>query len=141
MASESASAAGRRPTVTLVPLQPSARKRASSDPVAKPTVAALGIDLATLDWQRSGTGPGSFEVAFVAAETSSQPETICQPGTADLGGDAARSPAAEWVLLRVTDDPAGRVLVYDRNEWLCFLDGVAHDEFDWRQGLARRMVA
>src|SRR5215831_12146745 len=141
MASESASAAGRRPTVTLVPLQPSARKRASSDPVAKPTVAALGIDLATLDWQRSGTGPGSFEVAFVAAETRSHTETICQPGTADLGGDAARSPDAEWVLLRVTDDPAGRVLIYDRNEWTCFLDGAGHGEFDSPVALRRVSLA
>jgi hypothetical protein len=30
----------------------------------------------------------------------------------------------------VTGDPAGRVLVYDRHEWECFLDGVRKAEFD-----------
>jgi hypothetical protein len=140
MASESGSAPGRRPTVTLVPLQPSAPERASAGQVAKPTVARLGVDLATLDWQRSGTGPGSFEVAFVAGDIRSQPEATGLSSAANRAGDAARSPAAEWVLLRVADDPVGRVLVFDRNEWLCFLDGAAHGEFDWRQGLARQMV-
>jgi hypothetical protein len=32
--------------------------------------------------------------------------------------------------MRVADDPSGRVLVYDRNEWECFLDGVRNGEFD-----------
>jgi hypothetical protein len=141
MASESGSARGRRPTVTPVPLRPSARDQASGDPVAKPTVAGLGVDLATLDWQRSGTGPGSFEVAFVAGETGSQPEATHLSLTPSRGGDTARNLAAEWVLLRVADDSAGRVLVYDRNEWLCFLDGAARGEFDSREGLACRMVA
>ncbi len=141
MATESGSARGRRPTVTRIPLRSSARERTSSDPVAKPTVAGLGVDLATLDWQRSGTGAGSFEVAFVAAETRSQPETTGPSGMPRGGGDTACGLAAEWVLLRVADDPAGRVLVYDRNEWLCFLDGAAHGEFDSRQGLACRIVA
>jgi hypothetical protein len=76
----------------------------------------LGVDPAELDWQRSGTGEGSLEVAF-------------------LGGDAERSgartdgPDADWVLLRVAGDPDGRVLVYDRTEWMCFLDGVGRGEF------------
>jgi hypothetical protein len=30
----------------------------------------------------------------------------------------------------VAGDPEDRVLVYDRNEWECFLDGVRHGEFD-----------
>jgi hypothetical protein len=30
----------------------------------------------------------------------------------------------------VAGDPAGRVLVYDRHEWACFLDGVRKGEFD-----------
>jgi hypothetical protein len=34
------------------------------------------------------------------------------------------------VLMRVAGDPAGRVLVYDMNEWTCFLDGVRNGEFD-----------
>lgn len=134
MANESGSAPGRKPTVTPVPLQRSLRERASSHRGGKPTVAGLGVDLATLDWQRSGTGPGSFEVAFVAGQTRGQ-------DTASRDGDTAPARAAEWVLLRVADDRACRVLIYDRNEWHCFLDGVVHDEFEWRQGLARRIAA
>lgn len=76
---------------------------------AKPTVAALGIDLGAQDWQRSGKGEGALEIAFVGAPA----------GT-----------AADWVLMRVAGDPEGRVLVYDRNEWECFLDGVRGGEFD-----------
>jgi hypothetical protein len=77
----------------------------------KPTLAELGVDPAELDWQRSGTDAGSLEVAFV-------------------GGKAKRTGAgADWVLLRVAGDPAGRVLIYDRTEWTCFLDGVGRGEF------------
>jgi len=79
----------------------------------KPTFAQLGVDLAAQAWQRSGPGDGSFEVAFVCDAVSPDPR-------AD----------ADWVLLRVAGDPAGRVLVYDRTEWECFLDGVARGEFD-----------
>jgi len=32
--------------------------------------------------------------------------------------------------MRVAGDPEGRVLVYDRTEWECFLDGVRSGEFD-----------
>jgi Domain of unknown function (DUF397) len=74
----------------------------------KPTVASLGIDVAALDWRRSGTGHGSIEVAFVD----------------DDGG------RTQWALMRVAGDPDGRVLVYDRHEWECFLDGVRKAEFD-----------
>jgi len=77
----------------------------------KPTFSQLGIDPATLDWQRSGSGAGSLEVAFVG------------------GGSAVDNAGTAWVLLRVADDPVGRVLVYDRTEWLCFLDGVGRGEF------------
>lgn len=76
---------------------------------AKPTVAELGIDLAAQDWQRSGDGDGALEIAFVAQ---------------------ASVTGTEWVLMRVAGDPDGRVLVYDRNEWECFLDGVRAGEFD-----------
>jgi hypothetical protein len=78
----------------------------------KPAFWQLGIDPADLDWQRSGTGAGALEVAFVG-DGASRPD-----------GDGA-----EWVLLRVAEDPDGRVLVYDRNEWECFLDGVGRGEF------------
>lgn len=77
----------------------------------KPTVESLGIDLSAQDWQRSGVGDGAIEVAMV-----SQPP------------DCAAT--AEWVLMRVSGDATGRVLVYDRNEWECFLDGVRAGEFD-----------
>jgi uncharacterized protein DUF397 len=76
---------------------------------AKPTVAELGIDVAAQRWRRSGEGDGTIEVAIVTGHG--------QPG-------------ADWVLMRVAGDPAGRVLVYDRNEWECFLDGVRNGEFD-----------
>ena len=79
--------------------------------MAKPTVADLGIDPGTQHWQRSGQGAGTIEVAFVPAPPAS------------AGHE-------EWVLMRVTDDPEGRVLVFDRNEWECFLDGARKGEFD-----------
>jgi hypothetical protein len=76
----------------------------------KPTVADLGIDVTTVRWQRSGDGEGAIEVAMI------------QAGDAALAGD--------WVLMRVAGDLSGRVLVYDRHEWECFLDGVRNGEFD-----------
>lgn len=95
-------------------------------PRRKPSVSQLGVDLATLDWQRSGVDSGSFEVAFVGGE----PGTCAAPSEAVAVGPKA----ACWVLLRVADDPAGRVLVYDRIEWECFLDGVRGGEFDQGHG-------
>jgi hypothetical protein len=85
-------------------------------PRGKPTLTQLGVDPATLDWQRSGTGAGSLEVAFVGGE-------------AERTGAGTGGAGADWVLLRVAGDPAARVLVYDRTEWMCFLDGVVRDEF------------
>jgi hypothetical protein len=82
---------------------------------AKPTVESLGIDVSAQDWQRSGVGDGAIEVAMVG-----------QPADGPL--------VAEWVLMRVSGDVAGRVLVYDRNEWECFLDGVRAGEFDAADG-------
>ena len=79
---------------------------------AKPSVSELGIDLAAQAWQRSGQGDGVIEVAFAA---SPRP---CDP-----------SPP-QWVLLRVAGDPDQRVLVFDRHEWECFLDGARNGEFD-----------
>jgi Domain of unknown function (DUF397) len=80
----------------------------------KPTVEDLGIDITAQRWHRSGDGAGAIEVAMLSPEAA--------PG----GGPAG----AGWVLMRVAGDPAGRVLVYDRNEWECFLDGVRNGEFD-----------
>ena len=98
-------------------------------PQQKPSVSQLGIDLATLNWQRSGAESGSFEVAFVGSE----PGKVREAGKAGGEGEAAAK-AARWILLRVADDPAGRVLVYDRIEWECFLDGVRGGEFDQGRG-------
>ncbi|HZC64608.1 MAG TPA: DUF397 domain-containing protein [Streptosporangiaceae bacterium] len=74
----------------------------------KPSVQDLGIEVDAQQWRRSGDGEGSIEIAFA-------------PGA---GG------AAEWVLMRVTGDPDGRILVYDRHEWECFLHGARGGEFD-----------
>ena len=74
---------------------------------AKPTVSGLGIDLAAQVWRRSGHGDGALEVAFART------------------GDRA-----EWILMRVAGDPGQRVLVFDRHEWECFLDGARNGEFD-----------
>jgi hypothetical protein len=76
-------------------------------PDGKPTIENLGIDVGAQHWQRSGTGDGAIEIAMVG-----------------------ETPTAEWVLMRVSGDPAARVLVYDRHEWECFLDGVRAGEFD-----------
>jgi Domain of unknown function (DUF397) len=87
-----------------------------SELTAKPTVSALGVDIGALTWQRSGDTAGCLEIAFV--------------GAAGGRGGAAGDGGVTWVLMRVADDPEGRVLVYDRNEWECFLDGVRGGEFD-----------
>jgi len=78
---------------------------------AKPSVtelSELGIDLAAQVWQRSGQADGAIEIAFTR-KTS--------------GYDG-------WVLMRVAGDPEQRVLVFDRQEWECFLDGARKGEFD-----------
>jgi len=95
---------------------------------AKPTVSALGVDMAALTWQRSGDAEGCLEVAFVRAAARSHASG--PSSAAGASGPAARDGGAEWVLMRVAGDPEGRVLVYDRNEWECFLDGVRGGEFD-----------
>jgi hypothetical protein len=75
----------------------------------KPTPDELGIDVTRLVWQRSGQGDGSIEIAFPLSASWNR---------------------GDWVLMRVAGDPDGRVLVFDRNEWDCFLDGARNGEFD-----------
>lgn len=98
---------------------------------AKPTAEDLGIDPDALNWQRSGpgddAGSGSIEVAFARAS-----------GTAGRAGSSSPETPAEWVLMRVAGDPGRRVLVFDRNEWECFLDGARNGEFDDAAGDAAR---
>ena len=86
---------------------------------AKPTTEDLGIDPDALDWQHSGEGKGSIEIAFVRGS-----------GTGGDGGSSVAPTPADWVLMRVAGDPGRRVLVFDRNEWECFLDGARNGEFD-----------
>jgi hypothetical protein len=86
---------------------------------AKPTVSELGIDPAAQAWKRSGHGDGAIEIAFTRAAAPTAPSTALSSG-----------PPAEWVLMRVAGDPDHRVLVFDRHEWECFLDGARHGEFD-----------
>jgi hypothetical protein len=82
----------------------------------KPTVEELGLDLDAQMWQRSGDRDEAIEVAFVPAAAATE------------GADSAH--CTEWVLMRVAGDPQGRILVYDRHEWECFLDGAQGGEFD-----------
>jgi len=77
---------------------------------AKPTPAELGIDPGQVEWERSGEGAGSIEIAMPAG--------------------AGRWARGDWVLMRVAADPDGRILVFDRNEWECFIDGARNGEFD-----------
>ena len=88
---------------------------------AKPTVSDLGVDHAAQVWHRSGHGDGAIEVAFVRVG-----------GARSTASAQAPAPAAaqEWVLMRVAGDPEQRVLVFDRHEWECFLDGARNGEFD-----------
>jgi hypothetical protein len=88
--------------------------RPAANPGAKPTPRDLDIDPAELAWERSGDGDGSIEVAFPVKAV----------------GTGAGWKRGDWVLMRVAGDPADRILVFDRNEWDCFLDGVRNGEFD-----------
>jgi len=117
----------RRPAAAVVrPAAVIANSR-SGGGSAKPTPAELPVNLATLEWHRSGTVVGSLEIAFVAAGPDRDEDHV-------HGGVPAHRRDADWVLLRVAGDPVDRVLVYDRNEWMCFLDGVGRGEFDLPAG-------
>ena len=87
----------------------SAEVEAGTGTEGKPTPDELGIDVDRLAWQRSGEGDGSIEIAFPLSAAWTR---------------------GDWVLMRVTGDPEARILVFDRNEWECFLDGVKNGEFD-----------
>ena len=94
----------------------------------KLTVSELGIDLAAQVWHRSGRGAGAIEVAFARAAQEPAGSASGAPGPAADRAD--RADRAEWVLMRVVGDPDQRVLVFDRHEWECFLDGARNGEFD-----------
>jgi hypothetical protein len=86
---------------------------------AKPTPADLGIDPSLVEWERSGDGAGSIEIAI--------PDGPVAQVAGQTAGQWARG---DWVLMRVAADPVGRILVFDRNEWECFIDGARTGEFD-----------
>jgi hypothetical protein len=75
----------------------------------------LGTDPDLLAWERSGDMDGSIEIAFPVS---------------------ARWSRGDWVLMRVVGDQTGRILVFDRNEWECFIDGARNGEFDGAAALA-----
>jgi hypothetical protein len=77
--------------------------------VIKPTPQELGIDPAALAWERSGDDDGSIEIAFPLSRQWTR---------------------GDWVLMRVAGDQVRRVLVFDRSEWECFIDGARKGEFD-----------
>jgi hypothetical protein len=96
--------------------------------IAKPTPGDLGLDPGAQHWQRSGSGAGAIEVAFAQASLVAGPEASPEA--------RAEARAENWVLMRVAGDLDGRVLVFDRNEWECFLDGARKGEFDDAASLA-----
>jgi S-adenosyl methyltransferase len=95
--------AGSRMSYAAVARKPGGPQRPVS---AKPTADELGIDVTEVAWRRSAEGPGTLEVAFTTAK------------------------GEDWVLMRAVADPAGRVSVFTRFEWYCFLDGAKNGEFD-----------
>jgi hypothetical protein len=80
--------------------RPAPSPRPERTGAAKPTVEALGIDIAGQTWQRSGEGAGSIEIAFVRAVALPGDRDAAQPGdpAARPGGSAAAQPG----------DPAAR---------------------------------
>jgi Domain of unknown function (DUF397) len=88
----------------------------------KPSVESLAIDVDAQAWQRSGEEADAIEIALVGGGSG------ISVVSGISGGGTGRG--QEWVLMRVTGDPAGRVLVYDRHEWECFLEGARDGEFD-----------
>jgi S-adenosyl methyltransferase len=100
---------GSRWLYCAVAKRPLSRIKLHLEDVIKPTPEELGIDPAGLAWERSGDDDGSIEIAFPLSRQWTR---------------------GDWVLMRVAGDQARRVLVFDRNEWECFIDGARKGEFD-----------
>ena len=97
----------------------------------KPSVSELGIDLAAQVWQRSsrGNGQDNGPTDGQGKGQGNGPTDGRNDGAADGSIEVAFT-GSSWVLMRVTGDPEQRVLVFDRHEWECFLDGARNGEFD-----------
>ena len=91
---------------------------------AKPTVSELGIDLAAQVWHRSGRGENRGESTGESRGESTIEVAFARAPDPKIPGDG------RWVLMRVTGDTEQRVLVFDRREWECFLDGARNGKFD-----------
>ena len=103
---------------------------------------AIEIAFARMTSDVSGTIDVSGRAGVSPA--ASVPVTATVPGEVIVSGDPGATVACGnndshelampcdggWILMRVADDPARRVLVFDRNEWECFLDGARNGEFD-----------
>ena len=101
--------------------------------IAKPTVEELGIDPDAQHWQRSGDDAGAIEIAFARVTPGVSVDGGVSVTAGDTGGPGTQKPGegeGDWILMRIADDPERRVLVFDRNEWECFLDGARKGEFD-----------
>jgi Domain of unknown function (DUF397) len=86
-----------------------------------PDSLPAGIDPSTLDWRRPEVAAGG--------QSDGPPRASDAPDGDVEVAITPRAGGGNWVLLRVTGDPAGRILVYDEHEWECFLDGARKGEF------------
>lgn len=71
----------------------------------KPTLRQLGVDPADLDWQRSGSGAGSLEVAFVGGSAMAGGGALARDGASAGDGVLRAGGGADWVLLGVRRRP------------------------------------
>ena len=127
-----------KPTVEELGIDPDAQEWQRSGEGA----GAIEIAVARVTSDVSGTVSASGRPGVSPA--AGVPVTATVPGEVVVSGDPGATVACGnndsrelamprdggWILMRVADDPARRVLVFDRNEWECFLDGARNGEFD-----------
>jgi hypothetical protein len=127
-----------KPTVEELGIDPDAQEWQRSG--GGPGAIEVAFARMTSDVSRTISVSGRAGVSPAA----SVPVTATVPGEALVSGGLGTTVArgnndshelamprdGDWILMRVADDPARRVLVFDRNEWECFLDGARNGEFD-----------
>jgi hypothetical protein len=127
-----------KPTVEELGIDPDAQQWQRSGEGA----GAIEVAVARVTSDVSGAAGVSGRAG--GSPVASVPVTATVPGEAVASGASSATVACgnndshelamprdgDWILMRVADDPARRVLVFDRNEWECFLDGARHGEFD-----------